>query len=49
MHGACVTNDKLTLSPGASEQGEQGQRLLPQLWGAGAVLPQKFVNVTVTG
>ena len=33
-------------SPGASEEGEPGQRLLPQLLGRGAVLPRKFVDVT---
>jgi len=28
--------------------GKQGQRLLPNFWGAGAVLPHKFVTVTMT-
>ena len=35
-------------NPWASKQGEQGHRLLPNFWGAGAVLPHKFVTVTVT-
>jgi len=30
----------------ASEQGEQGQWLIPNFWGAGAVLPRKFGDVT---
>jgi len=32
---------------GASEQGEQGQRLLPQLLGRAAELPRKFVDVVM--